>query len=1375
MAIAEILSRVTAPAPKASVTGASRDDRAIGGTVVVESVNTGLQYAWSIAFKPEGSTAVFSSTGTEQAVIQNPGTFTVDKDGPYLIRLMITDATGTAEQFVRLRALTAFADLKLVAAGERYDTLRVPVDATSDGWADEQNFNLNTLLGLAKSVTSTGRVVYVDQGAGDYNTIQEAIDYAVSQVPSSSAQWVVLVRPGIYQEDLTFAPHVHVLGWPGAIRNDVVKVRCASNTGHAVNLPGATDSLVVANLTLQQPTLATAGLTMGGVGSLTLHEVGLTGMVFIGGTTTLTAIECQLDGNGAAATDFAVDISASATFNALRTVITGQSGIIANDQSRLDVDDCQIQVTGTYGISTRAEEAFVLLTSVEGGGVIAANPTGAGAAGNMELRILYSAVGDVSIDGQNVVGAATLRMGSVHHGTITAINGATYTATTPSDTVYYDNALAGHPTPLVASNVQNAIDEVYDYASKVRTLDDAYDGGITGSGSGRSIIADQGAVQILDSSPPSPSTPVGNTNGNLEVLGSVSLGAISKPELTLDPNPFGNGPTILMGKEIWANDAPFGSTALLLGDASGNPTYHNYNLRVGTKPADGGNQVGSLYLRAGDSLTTINAGSVFVQGGAATDAGGGAGGDVYLVPGQTAGGADGKVYVVDPSTATAATLTAAGVFAGAAVAGDINIGTEFGSVTVTFAGGENLAAVHALFNATGVITAAGDPIVLSTVSKGQTSEVFHISSDAGVDAALGAFSGQAMVPGTWPTTTVIGGPAGGGDVTGPALSTDNALVRFDGVTGKIIQNSDAILTDGPNGELILAGDLAVSPNAAGFDAFARLDRLDATSDAAIVYQTGAASQWVVGIRSGATGYTISSGGGADERLKVDSTGVVRVNDAFSFPTTDGAANQFLQTDGAGNVTWATAGAGDVTGPGASTNNALVRFDGVTGKVIQNSNAILDNTGNLNLEGSLTVDPPGAGVDAFGLFDRFDNTSSSSIIHTTGAAPDWITGTTVGNSNYTIADGGGTERFRVTPTGDVRINNAFTLPSTDGIANQFLQTDGAGNVSWAAGGGGGWPTSTGQMPVGVDYEMAELTSANAYIVLKPGPNGAIQTDLSDSAGGGDFRGLGATDWQRIRTAPAQVASGTYSVIAGGRQNEASGLDSTVSGGQANQANGDQSTIGGGQLNDADAIHSAIGGGLTNEVGPAGTFATIPGGRENALVGQGTLAMGVRARTFRTGQMVHASGSFTGAAPFGDAQHGRMVLRTTTNNGQVELNSNLGLGGGTTANDFLTLDNQSGIFFTLHVVARAVGSPSPQEDAWWSVEGCIVKENSNLNTFMIGPPLPTAPDGTRGVNSPNWQLLVGADTANGKLRIVGNTTGYAGDVRWVATLQTTQVGV
>jgi len=51
------------------------------------------------------------------------------------------------------------------------------------------------------------------------------------------------------------------------------------------------------------------------------------------------------------------------------------------------------------------------------------------------------------------------------------------------------------------------------------------------------------------------------------------------------------------------------------------------------------------------------------------------------------------------------------------------------------------------------------------------------------------------VTGTWPNQTISATGAAAGDVTGPASSTDNAVVRFDNTTGKVIQNSGVIISD----------------------------------------------------------------------------------------------------------------------------------------------------------------------------------------------------------------------------------------------------------------------------------------------------------------------------------------------------------------------------------------------------------------------------------------------------------------------------------------------------------------------------------------------------------------------------------------------------
>ena len=44
-------------------------------------------------------------------------------------------------------------------------------------------------------------------------------------------------------------------------------------------------------------------------------------------------------------------------------------------------------------------------------------------------------------------------------------------------------------------------------------------------------------------------------------------------------------------------------------------------------------------------------------------------------------------------------------------------------------------------------------------------------------------------------SSAIGGSAAGGDVTGPASATDNAVARFDGATGNVIQNSGVTISD----------------------------------------------------------------------------------------------------------------------------------------------------------------------------------------------------------------------------------------------------------------------------------------------------------------------------------------------------------------------------------------------------------------------------------------------------------------------------------------------------------------------------------------------------------------------------------------------------
>jgi|GEM_PF-4419193 len=85
------------------------------------------------------------------------------------------------------------------------------------------------------------------------------------------------------------------------------------------------------------------------------------------------------------------------------------------------------------------------------------------------------------------------------------------------------------------------------------------------------------------------------------------------------------------------------------------------------------------------------------------------------------------------------------------------------------------------------------------------------------------------------------------------------------------------------------------------------------------------------------------------------TGVARLTvGGVLYPTADGTANQVLQTDGAGTATFSNAGDGDVDGPAGATDNVYARYDGATGKLLQNSLTTETDAGNVTFAGTVTL-------------------------------------------------------------------------------------------------------------------------------------------------------------------------------------------------------------------------------------------------------------------------------------------------------------------------------------------------------------------------------------------------------------------------------------
>jgi hypothetical protein len=145
-------------------------------------------------------------------------------------------------------------------------------------------------------------------------------------------------------------------------------------------------------------------------------------------------------------------------------------------------------------------------------------------------------------------------------------------------------------------------------------------------------------------------------------------------------------------------------------------------------------------------------------------------------------------------------------------------------------------------------------------------------------------------------------------------------------------------------------------------------------------------------------------------------------------------------------------AGDVAGPASSTDNAVARFDSTTGKIIQNSGVIVDDTNNVTgvatLKATTTIGVGNATPSASGAGITFPATQSASTDANTlddyeeGTwTPTWLGSSTAGSTAYSVQIGRYTKVGRLvslyfdvaissaTGTGDVTIGG---LPFASGI-------------------------------------------------------------------------------------------------------------------------------------------------------------------------------------------------------------------------------------------------------------------------------------------------------------------------------------------------------
>lgn len=194
---------------------------------------------------------------------------------------------------------------------------------------------------------------------------------------------------------------------------------------------------------------------------------------------------------------------------------------------------------------------------------------------------------------------------------------------------------------------------------------------------------------------------------------------------------------------------------------------------------------------------------------------------------------------------------------------------------------------------------------------------------------------------------------------------------------------------------------------------------------------------------------------------------------MKLPTTDGDAGQFLQTDGSGNTTWAASSAA------AGGNNTEVQYNnagalgGIT-NATSNGTTLTITSGRATTDFSPSSNDGAAlGTTALGFADlhlatggiinwangEMTITETNANLLTVAGGAFAVSGAITGTSSITLGAAAGTTGsavFAGTTSGAVTLSVAdaagtwtMKLPTTDGNANEFLQTDGSGNTTWAS--------------------------------------------------------------------------------------------------------------------------------------------------------------------------------------------------------------------------------------------------------------------------------------------------------------------------------------
>ena len=346
-----------------------------------------------------------------------------------------------------------------------------------------------------------------------------------------------------------------------------------------------------------------------------------------------------------------------------------------------------------------------------------------------------------------------------------------------------------------------------------------------------------------------------------------------------------------------------------------------------------------------------------------------------------------------------------------------NIGFTDGDNAITIADGGGITAANGITS-----TAASNTFGATSFNDANITNVGDIALDSlSADGSSISIASPVVINGTTPSLTI--GDAGAEDTSLVFDGNEKDFyVGLDDSANKLILGVGS--TVGTNPILILDDDSVVIGDGAAVDT-------------SIVFD-GNAADYYIALDDSADSLILGNGStvGSNIAIAINASQVVKFNDAYTFPTSDGSANQVLQTNGSGALSFATASGTTIN------NNADNRL--ITGSGTANT---LEGEANATWNGNTLALTAGAGNTGVSLTDGSTNygfIGGGNALKSGGSANDFSFRTDTGSIDFYT--NGQNLRFALESDGQIFMTDNVTMGTSTQRDNAVITAVKSGSNS-----------------------------------------------------------------------------------------------------------------------------------------------------------------------------------------------------------------------------------------------------------------------------------------------------------------------------------------